>query len=59
VYCYLLVGFGCWVKGCEILINSLSYYVKFREELEFKAHYGFALANSFSKKKKKKKRKRR
>ena len=35
-----MVSFGCLVQGCEIFINPLFYCTKFREELEFKVHYG-------------------
>jgi len=29
------------VQGCEIWIDPLFYYTKFRKELEFKVHCGF------------------
>jgi len=53
VDCYLLVNFGCLVKGCAILINPLFYRTKFGEELKFKVRYGFPLGYTFSKKKEK------
>ena len=38
-----MVQFGCLVQGCGILINSLFYCTKFREELNLKFTMDFPL----------------